>query len=198
MRYCASIALLGLVVAAAGAHARAAAPTSTNAKYSETEMAYLLHSCAPHAAVNTMLAVATTESAFHPYAISLNSPISLAKKMGRSNQTLQLERQPTSRDEAIRWMRWLLLRNVTVSVGLLQVNTDNAARFHISPEDLLDPCTNIAVGSTLLSEAFATQRHFNPNDQAALLRALSVYNTGTASLGFYNGYVARILHNAKP
>ncbi len=193
-----AISLLCFAAVAARAQAPGPAPTFSNSKFTQPQMVYLLHSCAPRAALNTMLAVATTESAFHPYAISLNSPVTLAKRIGRSNQTVQLERQPESRQEARLWMRWLLERNVTVSVGLLQVNSENATRFHIAPEDLLDPCTNIAVGSQLLAEAFATQKHFDPNDQAALLRALSVYNTGTSSLGFYNGYVAQILRNAKP
>lgn len=187
--------ILALLTIAVGAQ-----PPSTeldNNKYSELQMVYLLRSCAPHAAVNTMLAVATTESAYHPYAISLNSPLTLGKRLGHANQVIQLERQPASLYEARMWMRWLLQRNITVSVGLLQVNSENATRFHLSPEDLLDPCTNIAVGSKLLAEAFATQKQFNPNDQDALLRALSVYNSGTASLGFYNGYVAQVLKNAK-
>jgi type IV secretion system protein VirB1 len=188
---------IAIVVAGACAQTPGSAPNFNNNKFSETQMIYLLKSCAPRAATNTMLAVATTESAYHPYAISLNSPVTLAKRFGRPNQTIQLQRQPESRDEALLWMRWLLQHNVTVSIGLLQVNSDNAVRFHIAPEDLLDPCTNIAVGSQLLAEAFASQKQFNPNDQAALLRALSVYNSGTASLGFYNGYVAQVLKNAK-
>ena len=189
--------ILATVSATAGAQAPGPVSSPNNTKYTTSQMVYLLRSCAPRAALNTMLAVATTESALHPYAISVNSPATLAKQIGLNNQAVQLKRQPESRGEASLWMKWLLQHNVTVSVGLLQVNTNNAPRFHVSPEDLLDPCTNIAVGSQLLAEAFATQRQFNPNDQAALLRALSVYNSGTASLGFYNGYVAQVLKNAR-
>jgi type IV secretion system protein VirB1 len=161
-------------------------------------MIALLENCAPHAALNTMLAVATTESGFHPYAISINSPQKLAGRVGLSNQTIELARQPNSRLEAVLWMRWLLQHRISVSVGLLQVNADNAARFHVNPERLFDPCINIAVGATLLAEAYADQKLAAPNDPDALLRALSVYNSGTANFGFYNGYVEHILKNARP
>jgi type IV secretion system protein VirB1 len=190
-------AMVAVLVISAAACAQSTNSAFDNSKYSEPQMVSLLQSCAPHAAVNTMLAVATTESAYHPYAISLNSPLTIAKKLGREGEVVQLQRQPASRNEALAWMRWLRQHKVTVSIGLLQVNSENAARFHLEPEDLFDPCTNISVGSKLLAEAFASQKHFNPDNQIALLRALSVYNSGTASLGFYNGYVAQVLKNVK-
>ena len=87
---------------------------------------------------------------------------------------------------------------ISVSVGLLQINTDNAARFHLNPEQLFDPCTNIAVGSALLAQAYAARMRIAPNDPDALLYALSRYNSGTYDLGFQNGYVAEVLKNAKP
>jgi type IV secretion system protein VirB1 len=95
-------------------------------------------------------------------------------------------------------MRWLLQHRISVSVGLLQVNTDNAAQFHLNPERLFDPCINIAVGANLLAEAYADQKQAAPNDPDALLHALSIYNSGSANFGFYNGYVERILKNARP
>jgi type IV secretion system protein VirB1 len=161
-------------------------------------MIVLLKSCAPHAALNTMLAVATTESDFHPYAISVNRPQQIARMAGLNNHAIELARQPNSKLEAILWMRWLLRHRISVSVGLLQVSTENAARFHLNPEQLFDPCTNIAVGANLLAEAYAAQVQAAPNDPDALLHALSIYNSGTANFGFYNGYVDRILKNAKP
>ena len=85
-----------------------------------------------------MLAVATTESDFHPYAISVNRPQQIASSIGLNNQAIELARQPNSKLEAILWMRWLLRHRISVSVGLLQVSTENAARFHLNPEQLLD------------------------------------------------------------
>jgi type IV secretion system protein VirB1 len=145
-----------------------------------------------------MLAVATTESALYPYAISINRPIQIAQAIGLANTQIQLAQQPRSRHEAIQWMRWLLGHGVTVSVGLLQVNTENAGLFHLRPEQLFEPCTNIAAGSALLAQAYAARTRIASNDPNALLYALSVYNSGTYDLGFQNGYVAEVLKNAKP
>jgi type IV secretion system protein VirB1 len=161
-------------------------------------MIILFKSCAPNAALNTMLAVAITESDFHPYAISVNSPERIASRLGLVSRTIELQRQPNSKLEAVLWMRWLLQHRISASVGLLQVNTDNAARFHLNPERLFDPCTNVAVGANLLAEAYGAQKLAAPNDPDALLHALSIYNSGTANFGFYNGYVDRILKNARP
>ena len=196
------LSILAILLSLATASAQAQGPTATtlesNGRYSQNQMIVLLKSCAPRAALNTMLAVATTESDFHPYAISINSPQKIASSIGLNNQAIELARQPNSKREAILWMRWLLQHHISVSVGLLQVSTDNAARFHLKPEQLFDPCTNIAVGASLLAEAYAAQVQAVPNDPDALLHALSIYNSGTANFGFYNGYVDHILKNAKP
>ena len=195
-----SILAIPLSVAVASAVAQGPTVTSleSNGRYSQDQMIILFKSCAPYAALNTMLAVATTESDFHPYAISVNSPQKIASRLGFTNQAIELQRQPNSKLEAVLWMRWLLQHRISVSVGLLQVSTDNAARFHLTPERLFDPCTNIAVGANLLAEAYAAQRQRAPNDPDAFLHALSIYNSGTANFGFYNGYVDRILRNARP
>ena len=190
--------LLGMAAASAVAQVPTAAFLEPNGRYSQDQMIILFKSCAPHAALNTMLAVATTESDFHPYAISVNSPQKIASRLGPTNQAIELQRQPNSKLEAVLWMHWLLKHRISVSVGLLQVSTDNAARFHLNPERLFDACTNIAVGANLLAEGYAAQVQAAPYDPDALLHALSVYNSGTANFGFYNGYVDRILKNAKP
>jgi type IV secretion system protein VirB1 len=192
------VILLGVAVVSARAQAPAATSLESNTRFSQVQMIVLFKSCAPYAALNTMLAVATTESNFHPYAISVNSPQKIARRFGLTNQAIELQRQPNSKLEAVLWMRWLLQHRIPVSVGLLQISTDNAGRFRLDPERLFDPCTNIAVGTKLLAEAYAAQKQAAPNDPDALLHALSIYNSGTATLGFDNGYVDRILKNSRP
>ena len=185
----------------AAACARAQGPTAVslepNVRYSQDQMIVLFKTCAPHAALNTMLAVATTESGFHPYAISINSPQKLAGRVGLPNQTIELARQPNSRLEAVLWTRWLLQHQISVSVGLLQVNTDNAARFHLNPERLFDPCTNIAVGAILLAEAYADQKQAAPNDP---MRCFTRCRSTTAEprIRLLQRNVDRILKNARP
>jgi len=200
MKHCIPIAtiLFGVAVASMQAQGPTATFQDANLRYSQSRVITLIEGCAPRAAPSTMLAVATTESALYPYAISVNRPTQIAQAIGLANSQIQLARQPRSKQEAIQWMRWLLGHGVTVSVGLLQVNTENAGLFHLRPEQLFDPCTNIAVGSALLAQAYAARTRIAPNDPNALLYALSVYNSGTYNLGFQNGYVAEVLKNAKP
>jgi type IV secretion system protein VirB1 len=190
--------LLGMAAASAVPQGPTAAMLEPNGRYSQDQMIVLFKNCAPNAAINTMLAVATTESDFYPYAISINSPQKIASSLGLTNQAIELQRQPNSKREAVLWMRWLLQHRISISVGLLQISTDNAARFHINPERLFDPCTNTAVGANLLAEAYSAQKKAAPNDPDALLHALSIYNTGTPNFGFCNGYVDLILKNARP
>jgi type IV secretion system protein VirB1 len=200
MKQCKTIStiLLGVAVASVQAQGPTAISQDANLRYSPTQMMTLIESCAPAAAPSTILAVAITESGLHPNAISVNRPTQIAQAIGLANSQIQLARQPRSKQEAIQWMRWLRGRGVTVSVGLLQINTENAALFHLRPEQLFEPCTNIAVGSALLAQAYAARTRIAPNDPDALLYALSVYNSGTFDLGFQNGYVAEVLKNAKP
>ena len=193
-----STILLGVAVATAQAQIPAATSQDPNLRYTAPQMIALIQSCASQAAPSTMLAVARTESALHPYAMSINRPKQVSRAVGLSNLEIQLARQPRSKQEAIQWMRWLLGHGITVSIGLLQVNTENAGLFHLRPEQLFEPCTNIAVGSALLAQAYATEKRLAPNDPDALLRALSLYNSGTYNLGFDNGYVATVLRNAHP
>jgi len=188
-----STILLGMAVASAQAQIPAAISQDANLRYTTPQMIALIQRCAPQAAPSTMLAVARTESALHPYAISINRPKQVARTARLLNLEIQLARQPRSKQQAVLWMRWLLTHGITVSVGLLQVNTENARLFHLRPEQLFEPCTNIAVGSALLAQAYATEKRRAPNDPDALLHALSLYNSGTYDLGFENGYIATVL-----
>jgi type IV secretion system protein VirB1 len=60
---------------------------------------------------------------------------------------------------------------------------------------VFDPCTNIAALGQILTQNYqsvADGRH----PQTALRLAISLYNTGSTSRGFRNGYVAKVIRNA--
>ena len=103
-----STILLGVAVASAQAQGPTATSQDANLRYSQSRIITLIKGCAPGAATSTMLAVATTESALYPYAISVNRPTQIAQAIGLANSQIQLARQPRSKQEAIQWMRWLL------------------------------------------------------------------------------------------
>src|SRR5437016_4838049 len=82
-------------------------PADSNAKISVSSFRSLAQSCAANAPVNTVEAIARTESALYPYALSINRPHKLARRQGWNRGTITLERQPLSREEALAWTKWL-------------------------------------------------------------------------------------------
>jgi type IV secretion system protein VirB1 len=60
---------------------------------------------------------------------------------------------------------------------------------------VFDPCTNVAALARVLTSNYnAVKAGRDP--QAALRVALSMYNTGSQTRGFRNGYVAKVIGNA--
>ena len=161
------------------------------------EFAHLAQTCVPEASLPTLRALAAVESRYEPNALSINYPQRASRRMGFGIGTLQLDRQPHSASEALDWIRQVRLQGITTSVGLLQVNMEDAQRLGISPAELLDPCTNLRIGWHVLCVHYqAAARALGPG-QIALRSALSAYNTGSLSRGFANGYVSAILRAAR-
>jgi len=171
-------------------------PTNPNTKLSDAAFQTLAESCGANVPVSTLEAIALTESALHPYALSVNRPHQLAQRQGRNRGTITLERQPSSREEAITWTKWLLAHGVTVSIGLLQVNSEHAKALHVAVEQLFEPCTNLWAGATLLTATYSATARVQGEGLSALNTALSYYNSGTAWLGFRNGYVNQVTARA--
>lgn len=140
--------------------------------------------CAPWVAPQTMAAIVKTESQFNPLAININAGA-------------KLERQPSSKEEAVITAKWLITNNYNIDMGLGQVNSANLAKTKLSVEDAFDPCKNLAAAA-ILQWNYATASKRIPDEQAALQAAISAYNTGSFTKGFANGYVNRVVNNAQP
>jgi type IV secretion system protein VirB1 len=168
----------------------------TSAWLSEAEFVSIAGRCAPGAPPDTLLAIALTESGLYPNAISINRPRSSAKYAGYRDAEIILSRQPQNKTEAARWVRWLAVHHLTVSIGLMQVNAETAARFRVSAEQLFDPCTNLRVGAAILIAAYSDLARDMGEGFATLDAALSLYNTGDSRAGFRNGYVANVYAHA--
>ena len=149
--------------------------------------------CAQRVPFQAILAITTVESGLNPYALSINYPQQMAHKYGLANQRINLTRQPQNITEAVSWMRWFHAHGYTVSAGLMQVNTEMAQRFRVSPEQLFDPCTNIAIGTAILNSNYDHSLRTLPSPHAAYSSALSAYNTGSNTAGLTNGYVEKVL-----
>lgn len=157
------------------------------------EFRELAHSCVPAANERELLTLARTESNLNPWALSVNRPAALARRMGYSSGRIYLKRQPKSKAEAIRWARELEASGVGLSVGIVQVNLE---REGYSVEEVLDPCTNVKLGWAIFLAAYRTEVRVFGEGQRALLAAFGDYNAGFALEGFRNGYVLTILKNS--
>jgi len=184
-----------LIVGCSGTFAQTP-PTNPNTKLSDAAFQTLAESCGANVPVSTLEAIARTESALYPYALSVNRPHQLALRNGRNRGTITLERQPKSKEEAIAWTNWFLAHGVSVSVGLLQVSSEHVKALHLTVEQLFEPCPNVWAGATLLSLNYAAIARVQGEGLRALNTALSYYNSGTAWLGFRNGYVSQVTARA--
>jgi type IV secretion system protein VirB1 len=139
-----------------------------------------------------LAAIIITESGGNPNAIQIDFPNTLLRRWGLPPGTLRLQRQPIDANEAGEWIAYLNSDRISVDVGLMQISTDEAVRRHIRPAALLDPCTNVRAGWSILEDNYKIEvDRFGPG-QVALQHALSRYNTGDTTRGIDNGYLARV------
>lgn len=138
----------------------------------------LATSCGPSVHVDTLAAIARTESAFDTGAIN--------------DDTAHRRYQPRSQEEAVALATDLIaVRHHSVDLGLMQVNSANLPGLGLSIADAFDPCKNIAGAARVLSVAYRAPGA-GQDTQPALMKAISRYNTGDPVRGVTNGYVARV------
>jgi type IV secretion system protein VirB1 len=140
----------------------------------------LAQRCAPAVEPATLVSVAAIESGFDALVIGVN---------GARRQVLH----PASAAEAEKLAVALIARGADVDLGLGQINSRNLGALRLSVQAAFDPCANLAASGRLLQDGYARASRRLGRGQAALLTALSLYNTGDDRRGFRNGYVARVL-----
>jgi type IV secretion system protein VirB1 len=151
------------------------------ATISDTDFAGLAARCAPGVPVWVLRGVARTESDFHPWMLHDNSthasdsPASLA----------------AAKTEAAAWMA----EGHSVDLGLMQINTANLSALGMTIGTALDPCASLAGGAAVLRAAYGSGP-VDAGQQAALLMALSIYNTGSPLKGIINGYARKVMRHA--
>lgn len=122
--------------------------------------------------MDVMRHVVQVESSANPYAIGVVG--------GR------LVRQPQTLAEAVSTAEMLESRGYNFSVGLSQVNRYNLRKYGInSYAQAFDGCTNLQVGSKILSECQVRAK----GDWGS---AFSCYYSGNFTTGFEHGYVQKI------
>ena len=149
--------------------------------YSAAAILTLASQCAPSVAPETALAIIQTESSGEPFALNVNG--------GR-----QPAPQSTAADAAATARRYVAA-GYSVDLGLGQINSRNMRWLGLTWENVFDPCTNVAALARVLTSNYnAVNAGRDP--QTALRVALSMYNTGSQTRGFLNGYVAKVVGNA--
>jgi type IV secretion system protein VirB1 len=149
--------------------------------YSAAAILALASQCAPTVAPETVLAIIQTESSRYPFALNVNG--------GR-----QPPRQTNAADAAATAQRYVAA-GYSVDLGLGQINSRNMRWLGLTWDTVFDPCTNVAaLGRVLTTNYNSVITGRDP--QSALRVALSMYNTGSQTRGFRNGYVARVVGNA--
>lgn len=138
--------------------------------------------CAPNVAPATIAAIVQTESQGFELAINVNG---LGRRIPRS----------TSVAQAVAVARAYVAQGYSVDLGLGQINSRNMRRLGLTWDNVFDPCTNIAAAAAVLSGNYHSVRA-GLHPQRALRVALSMYNTGSQSRGFANGYVGKVVGNA--
>jgi type IV secretion system protein VirB1 len=166
------------------------------APLSQSQFVSLAERCASGVPAETLLAIARTESGLNPNAISINRPKAAACLAGHADGELILTKQPKDRREAESWLHWLSAHRYTVSIGLMQVNVEMAPQFHVRPEQLLEPCTNLRLAAAILVSLYTGVAREIGEGFDALDVALSLYNTGDPNTGVRNGYVANVYAHA--
>jgi type IV secretion system protein VirB1 len=134
--------------------------------------------CAPTVSASVLKAVAAAETRFNPLALR--------------NNTTKLFISPPSLAAAVQQAKQWISQGNSVDLGLMQINSNNLSALGMTVEAALDPCTSLAGAAHILSAAY-DQGSSAADRQAALLIALSRYNTGRSLAGLTNGYVGRVL-----
>ena len=149
--------------------------------YSAAALFALASQCAPTVAPETVLAIIQTESSGEPFALNVNG--------GR-----QPARQSNAADAAAAARRYVAA-GYSVDLGLGQINSRNMRWLGLTWETVFDPCTNVAALGRILTANY-NSAIAGRDPQSALRVALSMYNTGSQTRGFRNGYVAKVVGNA--
>jgi type IV secretion system protein VirB1 len=149
--------------------------------YSVTALVALASQCAPTVAPETVVAIVLTESSGDPFALNVNGGRQPARKANAA--------------DAAATAQIYVAAGYSVDLGLGQINSRNMRWLGLTWETVFDPCTNIAaLGFVLTSNYNAVKAGRDP--QSALRVALSMYNTGSQTRGFTNGYVAKVVSKA--
>jgi type IV secretion system protein VirB1 len=113
----------------------------------------------------------------------------------RDNTTHQTW-SPSNLASAVDLARERLKKGHSLDVGLMQINSRNFSLLHLDLTDAFDACRSLNAARQVLLSAYAAGGS-ETDRQAAILIALSRYNTGRPLAGIANGYAAQVIAQQK-
>jgi type IV secretion system protein VirB1 len=131
--------------------------------------------CGPEVHPVTIAAVVAVESGGHPWAI------------GTPHGAIY----PRTRSEGAAVLARALRAETSVDIGLMQINSQWLPTLRIAPERLLDPCTNVRIGTAILAVNFVAAARPGRSLLETLVAALSAFNSGSETAA--RSYAARVL-----
>lgn len=132
----------------------------------------LMQTCAPNVAPTTLAAIVRHESGWNPHALH--------------NNTLKASVKAKSKEEAVAIATKMIKSGQSVDLGLGQINSQHLARYRLSVEQVLDPCTNLKIAQDILLDGWRVSG-------GNLIGTLSAYNTGKTSGTKGYQYAMRVL-----
>lgn len=167
----------------------------------------MMMTCAPNVAPATIEKIIQVESGGNAIALNVNTksvierdekgnPIMVMADDGqakpkRRKVAFKNPIEIKTRQDAVTVAYLAIDAGHSVDMGYMQVNSGNLKSLGYTVEDMFDTCKNIAAGARVLTAFYSNALPKYPNEQAALIAALSAYNTGDFNTGFLNGYLAR-------
>lgn len=146
------------------------------------DLSVLMQQCAPGVGPVTMAAIVRTESGGVPWRIGDNT--------NGSSYTL-----PT-KEAAVARATELANAGHDLDLGLGQINIRNLRSLGLTIEQVFEPCANLGAAARILTWGYQRAVKVHGAGQAALLAAISTYNTGSLTAGFNNGYVQHVTANS--
>jgi type IV secretion system protein VirB1 len=157
-----------LAASTANANTQAVSQASSDSPAADAFGA-LAKECAPGVHRDLLGRVATVESSGNPFAIGVVHG--------------HLARQPKNLPEALATVKTLDAGGWNYSMGLVQVNVHNLARYGQTAETIFEPCTNLKTGAAILKECYGRARARFDDTDDAVHAALSCYYSGDLTRG---------------
>lgn len=149
--------------------------------YAAAAILALASQCAPNVAPQTVAAIVQTESHGRPFALNVNGGTQPPAQTNAASAAATAQRY--------------IAAGYSVDLGLGQINSRNMRWLGLTWDTVFDPCTNVAALGRIITQNYNAAIP-GRDPQSALRVALSLYNTGSSSRGFRNGYVAKVVGNA--